>query len=314
MNQRTARKCRDNIQRSPTKMSGRFRSDRAVTVGLVHPLRGLLRSSTCRSIPILMYHGIRDGFRDGHPYFETNTHRDRFAEHMKLLRDQGIVPVHLDEAVRALNINGNDGQKRVVITFDDGCRDFYTEAYPILREYGFKATMFIVSGRTTDSNMTERETMSWTEIREVAGHDIEIGSHTVSHPTLYSLPLAGVEHEIAESKDRIEQMLGRRVTSFSYPFAFPEQDRSFVASLKSMLVNHGYETGVSTTIGTATSRNDPYFLPRLPANSYDDARLFSAKLSGSYDWVHFPQRLYKALLKPLVAAPREVVNSPELSS
>ena len=133
-----------------------------------------------------MYHGIRDGLRDGHPYFETNTHRDRFAEHMRLLRDQGIVPVHLDEAVRALNINGNDSQKRVVITFDDGCRDFYTEAYPILREYGFKATMFIVSGRTTDSNTTERETMSWAEIREVAGHELKSDRNGLSSNAIFA--------------------------------------------------------------------------------------------------------------------------------
>jgi hypothetical protein len=79
------------------------------------------------------------------------------------------------------------------------------------------------------------------------------------------------------------------VRSFSYPFAFPEHDEKFIFRLRELLHTHGYVCGVSTIIGTATSEHDWFFLPRIPINAHDDARLFRAKLEGSYNWLHIFQ-------------------------
>jgi hypothetical protein len=112
---------------------------------------------------------------------------------------------------------------------------------------------------------------------------------------LRQLEAKDIDHEIRASKRAIEEELGKCVVSFSYPYAFPEQDRPYVHSIRDMLRAAGYEQGVSTTIGTAGLTSDRYFLPRLPANSYDDPCLLEAKLEGSYDWLHTPQLLYKSL-------------------
>jgi peptidoglycan/xylan/chitin deacetylase (PgdA/CDA1 family) len=272
-----------------------FRLDRAVSLGLVHPVvRALGRKQHAR-IPILMYHGIRDGVGTKHPYFETNTSPRLFEAHMEFLRDNGFVAVHLDRALEALETN-DKGKRYVAITFDDGYRDFYTHAFPILCKYGHKSTMFIVTDRTGNEPVLRdgSEFMTWEEVREVARHGVEIGSHTVSHPELYNMIETHIEAELGQSKRIIEDQLGTPVRSFAYPFAFPEQDEKFTSVLQHLLERNGYQSGVCTVVGTAGREHCRFVLPRVPVNSYDDLTLYRAKLEGAYDWLHAPQYLYKA--------------------
>jgi len=192
---------------------------------------------------------------------------------------------------------GRNMQKCVVITFDDGYRDFYTHAFPVLAEYGFKATMFIVSGLAGEQRGLRdgKEFMTWEEIRRIHSGGIRIGSHTVTHPELYSMRPSQIEDELRRSKSAIEDKLGAAVQSFAYPFAFPEQDRGFVRMLKELLEMHGYQSGVSTILGTAHRGHDAFFLPRLPVNSYDDLQFFEVKLNGGYDWLHSLQYAHKCV-------------------
>ena len=87
------------------------------------------------------------------------------------------------------------------------------------------------------------------------------------------------------SKQTLEDNLGEAVDCFAYPYAFPEQNVSFVRMLRDTLVEAGYHHGVSTRIGTARRQEDCYFLRRLPMNALDDIPLFDAKLRGGYDWL-----------------------------
>jgi peptidoglycan/xylan/chitin deacetylase (PgdA/CDA1 family) len=252
-----------------------------------------------------------------HPYYETSTSPEVFAQHMKFLRDSGYRAISLGEAADSLasaypsslalsQERGGpsaDGRVRgpgkpVVITFDDGYLDFYSHAYPILYEHGFTATVFVVTGflKTQRSLFHGKECLTSSEVRDLHSKGIEIGSHTVTHPELKLLKLDAVDNEITESKKTLEDAIGGPVKSFSYPYAFPEADRGFIRSLEEMLSRSGYRDGVSTIIGTAKHGNNRFFLPRLPMNSYDDLRFFQAKLQGGYDWLHLPQVIYKQLL------------------
>src|ERR1700689_5384834 len=94
-----------------------FRLDRAVTLGLIRPVREVFSGQTQNRIPILMYHSIQDGASDKRPYFDINTSPDRFAQQMKFLREQGYRAVHLEEAWRLLAADRWDS-RYVVITFD----------------------------------------------------------------------------------------------------------------------------------------------------------------------------------------------------
>jgi hypothetical protein len=104
-----------------------------------------------------------------------------------------------------------------------------------------------------------------------------------------------MEEELAGSKKAIEDQLGTAVRSFCYPFAFPEADRDFRRQVKDSLIRNGYENGVTTILGLAQPGCDPFFLPRLPVNTWDDPRFFQAKLEGAYDWLHGAQYFSKRL-------------------
>jgi peptidoglycan/xylan/chitin deacetylase (PgdA/CDA1 family) len=282
------------------------RLDRAISLRLVRPMLQLLHRRSRTRIPILMYHGVDKGTTARHSYFETNVSPELFDHHMQFLRENGYRSITLGEAVAAVHHPLNEN-RFVVITFDDGYRNFYTDALPILNTYGFSATVFIASGLTRDqrTGMGSKEFMTWEEVRRIQANGIQIGSHTVTHPQLRGLSVQRVADEIRHSKQTIEAKLGRTVESFSYPFAFPGEDRQFLRAIRNLLQMNGYKNGVCTTIGTASREHDAFFLPRLPANSHDDLTFYQAKLEGSYDWLRLVQGLYKRVVKRIVPTPIE---------
>ena len=215
---------------------------------------------------------------------------------MEFLSGNGYAAVGLEEALQSLS-SGEDTTNCVVITFDDGFRDFYSVAYPILRKFGFIATVFVATGLINDQRLQwkDAELMTWAEVRELQMLGIQFGSHTVSHLELEKLSENQIEREVGQSKQTLEDKLGVPIKSFAYPYAFPEHNRAFTKRLAEILESYGYENGVSTVIGRARSGGNRFFLPRLPVNTWDGLRLFQAKLEGGYDWLHLPQSIHKKL-------------------
>ena len=128
-----------------------------------------------------MYHGVREGTSAKHPYYETNTSPAVFAQHMKFLSQNGYAtlrsttcPLICLPGVRKTGAPAHP----VVITFDDGYRDFYRQAYPMLARYRFTATVFPVTGAITDprSKFNGADCLTWNELRELHAHGIGIGS------------------------------------------------------------------------------------------------------------------------------------------
>jgi peptidoglycan/xylan/chitin deacetylase (PgdA/CDA1 family) len=272
------------------------RLDRLATLYLSFPVMRLLGLQDKSRVPILMYHSVSENlFGKSHPYYQINTAPRIFARQMKWLHEAGYKTLSLSQLQVAFE-NGDVPAKTVVITFDDGYEDFYTDALPSLRRYGFTATVFLATGRIaeTPTCIEGADYMTWREVREAHAAGIEFGSHTVSHPDLRSLGPAEIEYELGYSKEKIENELGAPVRIFAYPFAFPEEDRNFTRFLEDLLKTHGFECGVSTILGRAGRNDNHFFLPRLPVNSWDDRDLLRAKLEGGYDWLHWPQWLYKA--------------------
>jgi peptidoglycan/xylan/chitin deacetylase (PgdA/CDA1 family) len=272
-----------------------IRMDRLASVCFFEPLRRVSHDFRCE-VPILMYHSIADE-DESHlkPYYRTATHPDTFAEQMRLLHDAGYSTLRVAEAVEGIRRNSPEMSKAVVITFDDGFRNFYSKAFPVLNQFGFTATVYLPTdhiGKTAKQFMG-RDCLTWGEIQALQEQGISFGSHTMSHPKLYGLPWDVIEREVSLSKQIIEQELGASVTSFAYPYAFPQVDRLFKESFRRLLCGSGYTNGVCTTIGMCRASTDPFFLSRLPVNSCDDASFFRAKLLGGYDWLATPQYLAK---------------------
>ena len=274
-----------------------YRIDRTLSLKLVQPLRQWMGHAHDSKLPILMYHGIRaEASTSGHPFFETRTAPKVFAAQMRYLHDRGYRTVDLDEAAALLATRQNVS-KVVVITFDDGFIDFYSSAFPVLVECSFSATVFVVPGFLQGSGGTPRGNayMSWEEVREIHEYGMQVGSHTMNHTELQKLPWNAVKNELIDSRKAIEDMLNCPVPSFAYPYAFPEHDRGYIRGVKACLEEAGYRHAVTTVVGSASRNSDPFLLPRIPINTYDDIELFEAKLSGAYDWVRAAQYARKLL-------------------
>lgn len=293
-------------------------------------------------VPILMYHSVSE--RDEcnrHPYYETNVRPEVFIQQMQYLADNDYQVISLNEVLPLLSRDIATGiqspsakhkihQKYCVLTFDDGFRDFFHTAWPILRNRQFIATMFLPTGLISKERcrIGTRDCMTWSEIVTLANEGVEFGAHTVSHVQLYDMTsleskklelsssrhrecsstpvsyptlqdsvieLTPIEYEVRASKQALEEILSKPVNYYSYAYAFPEHDRNFVSMYEQILRQAGYRAAVSTRIGRAKCGDDPFILKRIPINSNDDPCLFRAKLAGAYDWLAFPQRLSKKL-------------------
>jgi peptidoglycan/xylan/chitin deacetylase (PgdA/CDA1 family) len=267
------------------------RLDRLTTLYFGLPITKIVGPKSGTRVPILMYHSISENlFGKSHPYSHINTSPEVFRRQMVGLRQAGYRSIDLSELMKGLE-NGTDLAKTVVITFDDGYQDFLTDAMPVLKQCGFTATIFLATGRIQETSMRLEgvDYLAWREVRELHKEGIRFGSHTVTHPDLRCLGPEQIEYELGYSKEVIEQNLGVAVTSFAYPFAFPEEDANFTRLLLDELENQGFENGVTTILGRASLRHNRFFLPRLPVNSWDDQSFFRAKLAGGYDWLHWPQ-------------------------
>lgn len=270
-----------------------FRSDSFFTLFLFGFIRKFFPLSYDH-IPILMYHSISTPQETlSHPYFEVNTSATMFRMHMEHLKTYGYSTVGLETFNNASLKKPRD--KRVIITFDDGFKDFYTEAFPILREFGFTATVFLptVFSKSESPGIIGKYHLSWKEVKILSTQNIEFGSHTVSHRLLVNEPFSVIHTELTESKKEIEDNIGCPVRFFSYPYAFPEHKGRFVTGLRVLLPEAGYSCGVTTRIGTAKIGDDRFFLRRIPINSFDDKKLFKAKLEGAYNWLGYIQYLKK---------------------
>jgi peptidoglycan/xylan/chitin deacetylase (PgdA/CDA1 family) len=273
-----------------------MRLDRLITLGLVQPIHRVVSGSGRGPLPILMYHSISEGAEDAvSPYYRTATRPQVFAMHMALLRAEGYRVVGLQDGLKELSAETNHAGKTVILTFDDGLRNFAANAFPVLQEYRLGATVFLPTAFIGNEPRLFKgsECLTWSEVRELHKAGIEFGSHTVNHPQLYDLDFAQIRVELENSKAVMEAELGESIGSFAYPYAFPSADHSFVERFVELLKNAGYACAVTTKIGRVRSNDRPFLLKRLPINSADDGALFLAKLGGAYDWMTLPQDSFK---------------------
>src|SRR5262249_48419387 len=141
-------------------------------------------------------------------------------------------------------------KKMVMITFDNGFRDFYDRAFPILKKHGHAATMFLPTAFIDEQRRSfkDKACMTWKEVRELRSQGMQFGSHTVNHPKLYQLSWKEIESELALSKEQIEQELNERITSFAYPYAFPQEDSAFARTFEEILRGQGYRNCLTTVV------------------------------------------------------------------
>lgn len=195
-------------------------------------------------IPVLLYHRV-------------NTQRDplnlaidpnRFERQLRLLKKLGYRSLAMAELAESIESGRKPSGKRIVITFDDGYLDFYTNAWPLLEKYGFGATVYLVSDyiggdssfdKGLPSGVGPWKLMDYSQIVELQRSGIEFGSHGCQHRALDTLDDTEKHDEVVRSRQELEQKLGQPITAFSYPYA------KFQSSDFNLLSEAGYRTAVS---------------------------------------------------------------------
>lgn len=234
-------------------------TDRKSVLGLMKSLRTdpkpISVPKTGIKVPIITYHYVR---------VVPNPSLDRLGERLSVtpslfrkeldyLKSNNYTPITLKDLDLALENKSSLPNKPVVLTFDDGYEDFYTSAYPLLKEFNTKATLFMVAGfigRTDQLYLTD------SQLKELDSSGlVEIGVHSYSHNDM-SGGNVNLHKETADAKQKLESVVGHSLDYFAYPYGkFNEQ---VIESVKSA----GFRLSASTYGGFYHSQTDRFFLYR----------------------------------------------------
>jgi peptidoglycan/xylan/chitin deacetylase (PgdA/CDA1 family) len=232
-------------------------------------------SGATERLPILMYHRIA-------PLAAPHRNRytvtpEAFDQQMRLLSESGAYTTCVEDWHNAMRSRQPLPGKAVLLTFDDGYDNFFEFAWPILRNYGLSATVFVVAGRigqTSDWSDERAALLSSRRIREVSANGIEIGSHTHTHPSLLTISSERIVHECAESRLALEKLLGRPIKSLAYPYGEVDEAAAHLVGAC------GYEFAFAVGHRLSTFTDRLLMLPRLEISGLDDFQDFSAKLAA----------------------------------
>lgn len=219
-------------------------------------------------VPILMYHYIRINPVPGDQLgFNLSVTPDDFRAQMDWLTANDYHPVDFNDLRAYFEGRQPLPARPLVITLDDGYKDLYTTAYPILRAHGFKAVAYIVFGFLGAPNNVNAE-----QVKEMDRNGIEIASHTESHLDLTRVSNPTLIHEVVDSKLGLEGLLGHPVPDFCYPSG--RYDARVVAAVQAA----GYDTATTTIPGVLHGQSDRWTWTRVRVSGGEGMPQFVADL------------------------------------
>ncbi len=205
-----------------------------------------------------------------------------FAFQMRYLGIAGFKVVSLNEILSFAE--GREAGKIVAITFDDGYRDFYDNAWPVLKKYGYPSAVFLVSDLIGKENVwdseelgTRKKLLDDDHIRELKEAGVTFGSHTRNHPFLTRLSEEELADEVGNSRARLERKLGSSVDFFCYPYGDMD-DR-----VKSAVRAAGYFAAFTTERGFVHGGDDIFAIKRVPVKLNTHPLSFICKLHSEYE-------------------------------
>jgi peptidoglycan/xylan/chitin deacetylase (PgdA/CDA1 family) len=207
--------------------------------------------------PMLMYHHISVVPSSS----EYVTSLSQFKQQLNWLKEQGYETITVSELIEAIEYGKWLPHKPVILTFDDGYRDVYDNAYPIMQEIGYTGTMYVIEetlntgGSITDEIIQELSTAGW-----------EFGNHSATHA--YLATTNNLEDEVCGSRTRLIEKYNLPFDSFAYPYA-DKQERSIQA-----VIDCGYTSGAGNGSFTIHNQERNFFLSRREVKGYFDMQRF----------------------------------------
>jgi len=215
------------------------------------------------SVPVLMYHSIGEEKNN-----DAVISRERFAEQMEFLSREKFTTLTLDELYDYLSEKKPLPPKPVVLTFDDGYRDTYETAFPILKKYGLKSTLFVIA-----SEIGQRLTLE--ELKTMKAGGMEIMSHSFTHNELGAMTPKQQAEEIIKSKQKLDSLLGQETRYFCYP------NGSYNAETFRLLRENGFKLAVTINPGWVKPGDDLLTLQRVWIGNEIHLRYFEERITRS---------------------------------
>ena len=242
------------------------------------------------SIPILNYHSISEGGTAR--FIKFTLPQETFALHMRLISEQRYTPITIADYARIIRTSAPLPDRPIIITFDDGFADFYSTAFPILQEFRFSASLYVVTryiGGTSKwlrpEGEHDRMMITWSQLSEIQKAGIECGTHSETHIHLDTANPNDAREEIFRSKDVLEQKLGNPVHSIAYPYGH------FTKTVRKYVIDAGYAVACAVRNAMSHSHDDLYGLARITiSHDTDTARLMDfltgkdLPLAASYEY------------------------------
>lgn len=198
-------------------------------------------------IPVLMYHMIGDVPNNDAVLLESH-----FREQMKFLKENNFHPISLDQLYEYMAHGKPVPVNPVVLTFDDGYPDTYSIVFPVLKEYGFKGTVFIP---TYDADQGTR--LMWQQIKDMQAGGIEIASHSYHHERVNDMTGQTFASEIQKSQAELKEQLGIDNAYFCYPYG------GYTTAAGKALQQAGIKLAFTMDSGWAKQGDNPYAVKRI---------------------------------------------------
>lgn len=234
-------------------------------------------------LPILLYHRIvNEKSKIGrHKIYVLEKN---FRKQMEFLKENGYKTITFND------IENHSSEKNVILSFDDGYEDNYTILFPILKEFGFTAVIYLVTKLNRNEwaineGEPELKMMSKEMIKEMSVYGIEFGGHTRRHIDLKKTPKEKLTEEISGNKKDVEEITGKSSVSFAYPFgAYKEETLEAVRAAE-------YKYGITTIFGPENWKDDLMRIRRIEIRPKDGLSKFKFKASGHYFQKSYLQHL-----------------------
>ncbi len=258
-------------------MKGRGKRNRIIIVLSIIFLLGLLGINFLQKnyvAPIIMYHSVHPNAAPGNRLVVSP---ETFERQMRFLKEHRYKVLPLESIATLIGAKKRIPSKALAITFDDGYKDNYIYAFPILKKYHLPVTVFVIV-----NEVGRADRLSWDEIKEMQDTGIvTFGSHAVGPEPLVNIKsIEELKKQIFDSKMILEEKLGQKISVFSYP------EGRFNDRIKQLVKACGYKLAVATNPGKKYPNDDVFALKRLRiSENASNLFIFWVETSGYYNFI-----------------------------